>query len=595
MKALWGTFKNVLSIMPASSVGFVRTYSVLLAILAMFDAFAMALLALILTPMVTGSAWIVPGIGVEVSGTGLFVAIGVVCGIIILKGVLALVLQWWATRRLARMELAMGDKLFASYLAAPWVERLRRNSSDLVRIADVGIANTIAGFLLPFMTLTGEVLTFFVVVLVLAIAQPLTAAVALVYLGGVAMVLYFLVSRRAVIAGRVNRDYSFKVAQLLTEMVTALKEVTLRNKEGEVANVVHANRIHTSRARANIQFLGIVPRYVLESALIGGFVVIGGVGYLAGGPEQAMLSVALFALAGFRMAPSLQRFQGIISQTSTSAPFAEVVVADIKTVEKYAVERRNERTGEKLPEGASSLDLHNVSFRYSPESEDALKNVTLSIPFGATVAFVGSSGAGKSTLVDLVLGLIEPTSGVASIGGTPLGAMASDWRSRVGYVPQEVAIFDATVAQNVALTWTEDFDRGLVKSSLQKAQMLDVVENREGGIDRRVGERGLSLSGGQRQRLGIARALYADPLVLVMDEATSALDSATEAAISKSIQDLHGKVTVVLVAHRLSTIRHADQIYFMADGEVRASGTFDELIAAVPDFAHQASLAGLVN
>ncbi|MDD0858817.1 hypothetical protein NHF46_15835 [Arthrobacter alpinus] len=388
MKALWGTFKNVLSIMPASSVGFVRTYSVLLAVLAMFDAFAMALLALILTPMVTGSAWVVPGIGVEVSGTGLFVAIGVVCGIIILKGVLAMVLQWWATRRLAHIELGMGDKLFASYLAAPWVERLRRNSSDLVRIADVGIANTIAGFLLPFMTLTGEVLTFFVVVLVLAIAQPLTAAVALVYLGGVAMVLYFLVSRRAVIAGRVNRDYSFKVAQLLTEMVTALKEVTLRNKEGEVANVVHANRIHTSRARANIQFLGIVPRYVLESALIGGFVVIGGVGYLAGGSEQAMLSVALFALAGFRMAPSLQRFQGIISQTSTSAPFAEVVVADIKTVEKYAVERKNERTGEKLPQGASSLDLHNVSFRYSPESEDALKNVTLSIPFGATVAFV---------------------------------------------------------------------------------------------------------------------------------------------------------------------------------------------------------------
>lgn len=595
MKALWGTFKNVLTILPDSSRGFVRTYSSLLAILSMLDAFAMGLLAVVLTPMMNQTAWTIPVINVKVEGTGLFVAIGVVCAVIILKGVLALILQWWATRKLARLELAMGDKLFASYLAAPWVERLRRNSSDLVRIADIGIANTIAGFLLPFMTLTGEVLTFVVVVLVLAIAQPLTAAVALVYLGAVAMALYFLVSRRAVVAGRVNRDYSFKVAQLLTEMVTALKEVTLRNKEGEVASVVHANRIHTSRARANIQFLGIVPRYVLESALIGGFAVIGGVGYLAGGPEQAMLSVALFALAGFRMAPSLQRFQGIISQTSTSAPFAEVVVADIKTVEKYAVERKHERTGEKLPETATSLDLRDVSFRYSPDSEEALRNINLSIPFGATVAFVGSSGAGKSTLVDLVLGLIEPTSGEASIGGVPLGAMAGDWRSRVGYVPQEVAIFDATVAQNVALTWTDDFDRDLVKSSLEKAQMLDVVENREGGIDRRVGERGLSLSGGQRQRLGIARALYADPLVLVMDEATSALDSATEAAISKSIQDLHGKVTVVLVAHRLSTIRHADMIYFMADGEVQASGTFDELIEAVPDFAHQATLAGLVN
>ncbi|MGA7203859.1 MAG: ABC transporter ATP-binding protein, partial [Specibacter sp.] len=381
-----------MSIMPDSSRGFVRTYSILLAILAMFDAFAMGLLALILTPLVSGTPWKVPGIGVEVAGTGLFIAIGVVCGVIILKGVLALVLQWWATRRLASLELAMGDRLFASYLVAPWVERLRRNSSDLVRIADVGIANTIAGFLLPFMTLTGEVLTFVVVVLVLAIAQPLTAVVALVYLGSVAVLLYFLVSRRAVVAGRVNRDYSFRVAQLLTEMVTALKEVTLRNKEGEVAEVVHANRIHTSRARANIQFLGIVPRYVLESALIGGFAVIGGVGYATGGAEQAMLSVSLFALAGFRMAPSLQRFQSIISQTSSSAPFAEVVVADIKTVEKFAGERKNDRSGEKLPTGAKGLELSNVSFRYSPDGDDALKNISLSIPFGSTVAFVGSSG-----------------------------------------------------------------------------------------------------------------------------------------------------------------------------------------------------------
>lgn len=173
--------------------------------------------------------------------------------------------------------------------------------------------------------------------------------------------------------------------------------------------------------------------------------------------------------------------------------------------------------------------------------------------------------------------------------------MKDDWRSRVGYVPQDVSLFDATVAQNVALTWTDSVDRERVKEALKTAQMLDVVEKRDGGMDSALGERGLSLSGGQRQRLGIARALYADPLVLVMDEATSALDTATEDAISQAIRDLHGKVTVLLVAHRLSTIRHADQIFFMTGGRVTASGTFDELIENVPDFAHQASLAGLIN
>lgn len=593
MKALWQTYQNVLSILPESSRRFLHVYSLALAVLALFDAFAMGLLALVLTPMISGSAWRVPVIGIEISGGGLFVVIGVVCLIIVLKGVFAVLLQWWATRRLAKVELGMGDRLFAAYLAAPWVERLRRNSSDLVRIADVGIANTIAGFLMPAISVVGEVLTFVVVVAVLAIAQPLTAVVAIVYLGIIGGMLYYFVSRRSVVAGRVNRDYSFRVAQLLTEMVGALKEVTLRNKSGEVAEVVHANRIHTSRARANIQFLGIVPRYVLESALIGGFAVVGVTAFWVGGLQEATFSVAMFALAGFRMVPSIQRFQSIISQTSVSAPHADIVVADIKTVERYADSVKHARTGEKLAIAAASLDLKDVSFRYSPDADEALKDISLSIPFGSTVAFVGSSGAGKSTLVDLILGLVEPTSGVASIGGAPLSALAEDWRARVGYVPQEVSLFDASVAQNVALTWTNDFDRERVRESLARAQMLDVVDQRDGGIDRRLGERGLSLSGGQRQRLGIARALYAEPLVLVMDEATSALDSTTEAAISQSIQELHGKVTVILVAHRLSTIRHADQIFFLADGEVRASGTFDELLESVPDFAQQAALAGL--
>ncbi len=595
MRALWSTFKNVLTILPDNGVRFLRVYSLALALLSLFDAFAMGLLALVLTPMVTGTAWRVPVINVVLDGSALYVVIGLICLLIVLKGVFAVVLQWWATRRLAYFELAMGDRLFNAYLAAPWVERLRRNSSELVRIADIGIANTIAGFLLPAISIVGEILTFVVVVVILAASQPLTAVVSLVYLGLIGGVLYVFVSRRSIVAGRVNRDYSFRVAQLLTEMVGALKEVTLRNKSADVAQVVHDNRIHTSRARANIQLLGIVPRYVLESALIGGFVVVGLVGFWAGGVTQATSSVAMFALAGFRMAPSIQRFQSIISQTSSSAPHAEIVVADIKSVEKFAHERRNERKGEDLPEGAASLDFRNVSFRYSEDADYALRDVSLSIPFGSTVAFVGSSGAGKSTLVDLLLGLMEPSRGQISVGGVPLAAAAADWRSRVGYVPQEVSLFDATVAQNVALTWGDDFDRDSVRTALAGAQMLDVVEQRDGGMDRRLGERGLSLSGGQRQRLGIARALYAKPSVLVMDEATSALDNATEDAISSSIRDLHGKVTVVLVAHRLSTIRHADCIHYLANGEVKASGTFSELVETVPEFAHQAALAGLID
>ncbi|MEZ2370729.1 ABC transporter ATP-binding protein [Arthrobacter sp. RCC_34] len=581
--------------MPASSVRFLGLYSFLLAVLSFFDAFAMALLALVIAPLTSGGVFRVPILGWEVSGPGLFWVIGAICTLIVLKGVFAVLLQWWATRRFAAVELEMGDRLFDAYLKAPWVERLRRNSSDLVRIADVGIANTIAGFLLPAVSLVGEALTFVVVLLVLVVSAPITALTSVIYLGAVGLVLHLLVSRRSMVAGRVNRDYSFKVAQLLTEMVGALKEITLRNKSAEVAAVVHADRIHTSRARANIQFLGIVPRYVLESALIGGFVVVGLVGFLTAGTAGAASSVALFALAGFRMAPSIQRFQNIITQCATAAPHAEVVVADVKSIQLAAESATTVTTAGTLPEHATSLELRHVGFRYRPDAEPALRDVDLTIPFGSTVAFVGSSGAGKSTLVDLLLGLVEPDQGEISIGGKPLSGMLTDWRSRVGYVPQDVSLFDGTVAQNVALSWSSDFDRDQVREALNGSQLLEVVERRDGGLDSVIGERGLSFSGGQRQRLGIARALYARPTVLVMDEATSALDNATEEAISKSVQQLHGKVTVILVAHRLSTILHADVIHYMAGGTIVASGTFQELVRTVPEFAQQAALAGLVD
>ena len=176
-----------------------------------------------------------------------------------------------------------------------------------------------------------------------------------------------------------------------------------------------------------------------------------------------------------------------------------------------------------------------------------------------------------------------------------LTQITKNWREHVGYVPQDVSLFDATVAQNVALSWTGEIDRQRVRDCLEKAQLLEFIDAREGGIDGSVGEKGMALSGGQRQRLGIARALYSQPLVLVMDEATSALDTTTEAAVTSAIRGLRGEVTVVTVAHRLSTVKHADTIYFMSGGKVQASGKFDDLVAAVPEFAAQAKLAGLTG
>jgi ABC-type multidrug transport system fused ATPase/permease subunit len=591
MKSTIALLNEVLSILPSGARRYLMVYSVLLGVLSILDGLALGLLALVISPVLSGGTLALPLIG-QVSELGLMLLLGLVCFMIVAKGVLAVALLWGATRRFAKYELEIGSRLFDSYIDAPWVERLKRNSSDVIRLTDGSVGVTISGFLLPVSTLFGEALSFVTVVVVLAVVQPLVAAIAFGYLGLLGAILFFWVTKRAREAGRVNLTYTLRTSRLITEMIGALKEVTLRGKSSEVADVVRSNRVHSTRARSNIQFLGQVPRYVLESGIVGGFVLVGIAGYATGGVTQAITAVALFGLAGFRMAPSIVRFQAVVSQVTASTPHASAVLREIRRSEN-AVKYRLGREALEMPTTRMALSFENVSFRYSADQGDALSNVSFSIPFGSTVALVGSSGAGKSTVVDLILGLIEPTSGQLAIDDIDLTKLTRAWRAQVGYVPQDVALFDSSIAQNVALTWSKDFDEDRVRSALKQAQLLDIVEKREGGIHGTVGERGLTLSGGQRQRLGIARALYADPLVLVMDEATSALDTATEASVTEAIKSLHGSKTVITVAHRLSTVQHADQVFFMSNGKVAAQGTFSELVAEVPEFARQAGLAGL--
>ena len=580
--------------MPAGASRFLAVYSTQLGLLSILDAAALGLLAVIITPLISGTPANIPLIG-SVDSVGLLIALGVVCALIVLKGALTLLLVWMAARRMARYELAIGNRLLDAHLHAPWVDRLKRNSSDLIRIADVGIANTIAGFLLPVATLPGELMTFLVVIVVLSITQPLVAAISFVYLGLVALVLYFWISRRASEAGRVGLRYSMTVSRLITEMVGALKEITLRDKVDEVAAVVRSNRVHTARARSNIQILGNVPRVVLEAALIGGFVLVGVAGYLTGGLSAAVTAISLFALAGFRMVPSIQRFQNVLTNVTAAIPYVETLVGDIIDARTARVDDQDDSGPVATLEAPHTLTLQGVGFRYPGAQEWAVRGVSLSIPFGSTAAVVGASGSGKSTLIDLLLGLLEPDEGRVTVDGTPLTDLTRWWRARVGYVPQEVSLFDASVAQNVALSWSDDVDRERVIAALEQAQLLTTIEARFGGIDGGVGERGLSLSGGQRQRLGIARALYAQPLVLVLDEATSALDTATEASVTEAITGLKGRVTTVTVAHRLATIQNSDQIFFLSGGVLAAQGTFDHLVATNPEFARQAALAGLTD
>ncbi|MBL3687799.1 ABC transporter ATP-binding protein [Leucobacter zeae] len=594
MKDLLRLYRRLLGALPRSAQRFLKFYSTSLGALAIFDAAALGLLALIIAPLSTEDDVVLPLIG-RLDTTGVVWAIVVICLFMITKAAGSVALLRWATKGFAKYELQLGDRLFQSYLHAPWQMRLRKNSADLTRLIDSSIALMVSGYLLPGATLVGEAASLVAVIAVLAIAQPMVAVISLLYLGAIGMVLYFWIARHARIAGKVTLTYALKNSRLITEMVGALKEITLRDKSSEVADFLSRNRVKTTRARANVQFLGQVPRFVLDAGIVGGFLVVGGAAFVfGGGAAPALTAVALFGLAGFRMAPSVIRFQTIMSQMTSTAPHAERVLDEIEAAEAAAIGAAPAETAE-FPAEPRALEVRDLDFRYDGAASDALQNISLSIPFGQTVAFVGESGSGKSTMVDVLLGLLAPTAGEVSVDGTSIASMQHGWQSRIGYVPQEVSIFDANIAQNVALTWGPDYDADRVRSALERAQLLTLVERREGGIEGAVGERGLALSGGQKQRLGIARALYADPSVLVLDEATSALDAETEALIAESVNALRGETTVIMVAHRLSTVRQADQIFYLEHGRLLAHGTFDELVQRVERFERQARLSGLLD
>ena len=592
---LYTIVRNLLNALPAGSKRFIVRYTGATMALSVLDIVSLGLLAVVLPGMISNKPTTIPVLGVTISEVGQYtVILAIIAGAIVLKSLLNMLVVRIGTRRFANHEVAIGDKLFAAYMSTPWVERLRMNSADIVRSVDAGVNTTVYGVLIPASSLAGEIVSTAAVLLVLTIAQPSTAALTIVYLGLIALFLSRVITRKAVLHGRRNREYSFYTSRLITEAVATLKEITLRGATAGIGQAVHGNRLEASRSRATLSFLSVVPRYILESALIVGFILVGGMGWITGGQTGAVSAIALFAVAGFRIVPSLTRFQSILSQMHSNASFAELVLDEIAKAEQRKIEITPDDTAVLPPASERDITLNEVSFSFPDADSPALDRVSMNIPAGSHVAIVGASGAGKSTLVDILLGLLIPTSGTITVGQQPLTSVLNAWRASIGYVPQEVALFDASIAQNVALSWDPaHVEPARVVTALDRAQLSSMVDAREGGVEAPIGERGMALSGGQRQRLGIARALYPDPGVLVMDEATSALDTATEAAVTQAIKALVGHLTVITVAHRLATIRHADIVFFFKDGRLEASGTFQEVVNAVPDFAAQAALAGL--
>ena len=412
----------------------------------------------------------------------------------------------------------------------------------------------------------------------------------------IGLVLYFLLHKRARDLGISDAKYSIASNEKIVEVLESYRESVVRNRRNYYAVEIGELRYSLADTLARISFLPNISKYVIEATVIFGTLLICAIQFLVTDATHAIAVLAVFLTAGTRIAPAVMRVQQgaiqIRGSLGSASPTLDLI--ESLTMEDEISSADEDEVNFDYPKFHPNVSLRNVSFKYNEASNFAVQNVSLEIKSGQQVAIVGSSGAGKTTLVDLLLGVIKPNSGSVLISEVPVAEAITYWPGAISYVPQDIKIANGSIRSNVGLGYPDNVatdDR--VNRALETAHLSELVASLDQGLDSQTGEKGSKLSGGQRQRLGIARALFTSPKLIVFDEATSALDGETESLISDSIHSLKGKVTVVLIAHRLSTVREADLVVYLESGEVKATGTFEEVRAQVPNFDHQAKLMGL--
>jgi len=409
---------------------------------------------------------------------------------------------------------------------------------------------------------------------------------------------YFLYRYMHLLAGYLGVKYSeLSVVsnEKIVEVFGSYRESVVRNRRDYYAREIGKIRFALAEVEAEGSFMPYVSKYVIETAVVVGALLVGAAQFVLQDAAQAVATLAIFLAAGSRIAPAVLRLQQGFIQIRRSFGAAQPTFELIDSLGQTQIIENVDDDVDIFHEGFySEIQLQNVTLTYPSKQLPAISNISFSVQPGTLVAVVGLSGAGKTTIIDVLLGVLTPDEGTVLISGLPPLLAVAKWPGAIAYVPQDVAISSGTIRENVALGFPEQQATDeLVTSALKVAQLAQFVSDLPRGLDTQVGERGAKISGGQRQRLGIARAMFTRPHLLVLDEATSSLDGETEASISDAIHELRGSTTVVLIAHRLSTVRDADIVVYLADGKIKTMGTFDEVRSAVPDFDRQAKLMGL--
>lgn len=481
----------------------------------------------------------------------------------VVKNVYLLFMKYVQFRFIFNNRLELSGRLMGSYMKKPYPFHLQKNSSEVLRSVTADV-NNLYELLMDGIDLFSNLLMIGMLIVFLVCMDPVITLV-VVFLLGMCSLIYFQFMRgRTQRYGRQNQTYNGKMIQAVNQAMGGIKEIKVLAREDYFVQAYVENGRRYASSLKRSQIFQQAPKYLIETVCVCG--VLGTVLwklYAGARIEELIPQLSVFAVAAFRLLPSINQVNQLLSRMLFQKVSIDRIYEDLKEAEEPVKKMTN-----RLPD-ADAIRFEHVSYGYPGSDRQVLTDVNLELSVKASVGFVGSSGAGKTTFMDLLLGLLQPDSGKICYGEHDIREYPADWGRQIGYIPQQIYLADDTIRRNIAFGIPDSqIDEKKVRKALQAAQLLTFVEQLKDGLDTTIGESGVRLSGGQRQRIGIARALYQEPKILVLDEATSALDTETEQAVMEAVEGLRGTCMLLMIAHRISTLKNCDQIYQIKAGKI---------------------------
>lgn len=515
--------------------------------------------------------------------------------LLIVKTIISVVLTRKITFYLSRRGAIISSQLTAKVLSQSLIEIQATSLQQTLYLTTTGVDIITMGILNVLVLLISDTSLLLILSIGLFVVDPAIAFSSFLVFSLVAFALYKLLAVRSRNLGMMQTKFLIENSERTIEVLTSYRELVVRNRRSYYAREIGKIRLNLANTLAEKSFMPYIGKYVIEITLVIGSLSIAAIQFMVNDAAHAVAVLSVFLVASSRISPAVLRMQQSSLAIKSSLGGAEPTLLLIEKLRNIIpIEDTDDRVHSDHLDFNGKITLDSVSLKYPEKEFFAIRGVSIGIKPGKVVALVGPSGAGKTSLVDLILGVINPNEGKITISEMSPIAAIQKWPGAIGYVPQNVTIINGSIRQNISMGFPPgSFDDKLVWDALKVASLDEFVMDLPEGLDSQTGDRGTQISGGQRQRLGIARAMFTKPKILVLDEATSALDGETESNISESIKLLKGGVTVIMIAHRLSTVKHCDEVVYMENGEIISAGTFDEVRKQVPNFDKQAKLMGL--